>query len=127
MNSEEMLTSVPDFFSLVYYGTPPPFTGFPAAGRLFRYTRQTVEIVNVEEELAGEVALWPNPASDQLWMNVPDNWDASQEIRLLNMQGQTLWSQRLQPGRLSMDVSSLPNGTYLLRCGDRAQKLIVQH
>ena len=125
INSEESYSMVTDFFE-VAYTNPPAFTGFPTEGRLFRYTRQTVEVESVEEA-AWSMRVWPNPAQSHLTMELHSLKEGSTALRLTNMQGQTVWSQQAQQGRLRLDVSGLPNGMYLLQCGDRVKRVVVQH
>ena len=45
---------------------------------------------------------------------------------MVNAMGQTVWSERLSPGRQILDVSDLPNGMHLLIYEDRTQRVLIR-
>ncbi len=67
--------------------------------------------------LADQFAVWPNPAGQTLEITLP-RWDTGQpvEIQVNDIQGRPLLYRRLddQGNRLSLDLSSLSPGMYLL-------------
>ncbi len=62
---------------------------------------------------AFELLVYPNPASDRIFMQIPEGTIAH-SVELLNGQGKVVRRQALGPGRW-MDVSGLPVGLYTLR------------
>ena len=78
--------------------------------------------IEVPDEFSATV--YPNPASDVLYLSLPYNTEGQVDILMVNALGQPLWSEGgigLVPGTLiSMDVSFLKEGVYFLkiRSGD---------
>jgi len=77
-------------------------------------------------ELEGAIQLYPNPVSSSLTLDVPQGWASGVDVRMVNAIGQTVWSERLSPGRQILDVSDLPNGMHLLMYEDRTQRVLIQ-
>lgn len=73
--------------------------------------------------------IYPNPAIDQLHIVFPDN--LPKNIKLFNFQGMLINSLTVKSNIFDMDVSTLPNGIYLLEIQQGAakvtEKIIVQH
>ncbi len=61
-----------------------------------------------------QVLVYPNPASDKLYIN---SSDAIHKITLYSMDGRQLMSEYFQ-GNTSLDVASLPQGTYCYALAD---------
>lgn len=78
-------------------------------------------------ELEGTIQLYPNPVSSSLTLDVPQGWASGVDARMVNAMGQTIWSERLSPGRQILDVSDLPNGMHILMYEDRTQRVLIQH
>ena len=78
-------------------------------------------------ELEGVIQLYPNPVSSSLTLDVPQGLASGVDARMVNAMGQTVWSERLSPGRQILDVSDLPNGMHLLMYEDRTQRVLIQH
>jgi arylsulfatase A-like enzyme/PKD repeat protein len=56
-----------------------------------------------------QIDVWPNPAGDQIQMNIP----AAGQVRLVDMMGRTqLIRGDLEAGLISLDISDLPRGSY---------------
>jgi hypothetical protein len=69
------------------------------------------------------VKIYPNPAQEQVII------EAQQEISgklltVFNLQGQLITQQILQQ-KTTLNTNSWPNGTYLLRIGDAARRLVI--
>ncbi|MCB0643559.1 MAG: zinc-dependent metalloprotease, partial [Phaeodactylibacter sp.] len=64
----------------------------------------------VGEQPFGAVTVYPNPASDRLWV------EGGGAINLYNLKGQLVRQQRAAPGEVfSVDVRALPAGIYYLQ------------
>ena len=77
-------------------------------------------------ELEGAIQLYPNPVSSSLTLDVPQGWASGVDARMVNALGQTVWIERLFPGKQTLDVSDLPNGMHLLMYEDRTQRVLIQ-
>jgi Zn-dependent metalloprotease len=73
--------------------------------------------------------IYPNPVIDQLHIVFADN--AIRDIKLFNFQGVLIKNFTSKSNILNIEVSSLPNGIYLLeihQAGEKiTEKIIVQH
>ncbi|MDZ4148700.1 MAG: M4 family metallopeptidase [Flavobacteriaceae bacterium] len=73
--------------------------------------------------------IYPNPAIDQLHIVFADN--AIRKINLFNFQGVLIKNLTTKSNSLNIEVSTLPNGIYLLeihQAGEKiTEKIIVQH
>lgn len=63
---------------------------------------------------------YPNPTRDRIRLSEP----APDELRLYNAQGALL--QQLPKGTQTVELNSLPQGIYMLRCGDSTAKIVKQ-
>jgi len=72
--------------------------------------------------------VFPNPATDQLVIDLSDNINLSEPVlgTLVNMNGQTVHSFTLQQDNTQLDVSGLPSGIYVLRVMEGNVKVFVQ-
>jgi len=67
-------------------------------------------IRSAEVELKVEV--YPNPAKDVLYIELPDNQSAG-ELRLINTVGQTILSESLSENKNKIVLQDLPHGIYV--------------
>ncbi|KAA3635832.1 MAG: T9SS C-terminal target domain-containing protein [Bacteroidetes bacterium] len=81
----------------------------------------------------GDVRLFPNPASDQLQMNFFSKSEDQYTLNIFNMMGQLVKQVNVEtsPGKnnLQINVSELPQGTYLLKMGEEnvviSERLVI--
>ncbi len=72
----------------------------------------TVSINNlVENKDINKLNIYPNPASDIVIIENAEN----SKISIINMLGQVVFSQTLNNNNIKLNVSQIPNGTYLIR------------
>ena len=69
---------------------------------------------------AGGLRAYPNPTRDRLLLSRAPQ----AELCLFNMQGQCVL--RAEAGTQQLDLSALPQGVYLLRCGALQTKIVRQ-
>lgn len=77
---------------------------------------------------AAPFQIYPNPVREQLWVHFAQPLEADRLYTLLNAMGQTVQQGQLRAGtgEVSLDVSGLAAGAYLLRLGgDWAQRFVV--
>jgi hypothetical protein len=80
---------------------------------------QTTNIPNYPES---QISAFPNPFVGELSINSFQNIDAF----ILDLSGRVLESKHLQPGLTRISTASLKPGTYFLKAGKTAVKLIKQ-
>ena len=68
------------------------------------------------------VSVYPNPAHTMLYVRGVKG----EPVRLFDMQGRLLMqAEATGEETIQMDVSGLPNGIFLLRCGRRVARFVV--
>jgi len=73
-------------------------------------------ISTLPEAESGLKRVYPNPASETLHIELSDGMQGMSEIRLLNVFGeQVAGKERVCDSHISMDISNLPTGTYVLQ------------
>lgn len=68
------------------------------------------------------VEVFPNPASDELRISYPREWQ-SVKLQIFSLTGQEMLMQKIQ-AEDQLDISALPKGTYLMRLSDRDRPLV---
>ena len=66
--------------------------------------------------------LYPNPATNQVMLPGLQTGNAT----IVNANGQTVRNYMLKPGQEQMNVSDLPNGTYLLQAANRVYRFVKE-
>jgi len=95
------------------------------------------EIDNVgisEEETFGDVYIYPNPATNNLNINFNSEDMQSFDIKLMNMTGQVIYTERIEnhTGQFDkvIDISGFANGVYILNLngtkGIVTEKIIIR-
>ena len=79
---------------------------------------------------AGEMELWPNPASKLLMIRIPEQSPEEQEIRFYDMQGRMIWTAwSALPGEIALSPA-LVKGLYIVEIRTRntlfRSRLIIQ-
>lgn len=72
----------------------------------------TDAFTGVEELQASQLNLYPNPTTASLHLDIPGSMNST--IHILNMAGQRIQTAQVTPAAQSIDVSTLPTGTYIL-------------
>ncbi|MEQ8625239.1 MAG: T9SS type A sorting domain-containing protein [Vicingaceae bacterium] len=82
-----------------------------------------------EEKLASQFSFYPNPAKEQLTIEIPLNKDF-ELLEITNELGQVVYSNQITSKKVTVDLSQFSQGIYLvnLRSGDAilTRKLIVE-
>ena len=61
-----------------------------------------------------DLSIYPNPASSKLFLSGLNENFNNGEISVLDFSGRKIFSQKISSHQNEIDVSSLPNGVYLL-------------
>ena len=72
--------------------------------------------------------VFPNPASDQIFISTPNNQEPA-TATLYDLNGRLVQSLTVQQGVNTLNINSLPNGTYILRIATptkvQSQKVVI--
>lgn len=79
--------------------------------------------VAIEEVEETQLQVYPNPASNMLYVETAKGDGA---VELYNIQGQLVLRQKADEGKTTLRISHLPNGVYVLRCGEKVAKIVKQ-
>ncbi len=75
-----------------------------------------------------EVQIWPNPASSELWLSVPEAAGTSLVAEMTDLGGRPVLCRPAPSGRQTvLDVSGLSPGFYVLRCRDGSGCVVSVH
>ncbi len=70
---------------------------------------------NIQDVEAPGFKAYPNPATDMLTIDIPQSQSHRHHtIRVINMQGKTVWQQESDSHHHIIDVSALPMGVYMV-------------
>jgi hypothetical protein len=76
-----------------------------------------------------EIMVYPNPANTEISFYLNDPRSSSWELKIHNLNGAEIYKGQFPPGNNSLDVSSLPEGFYMMIFSDgtqiRYQKLVI--
>lgn len=86
---------------------------------------EAIRVIGIQtaEELRLPLHVYPNPTSGLVTINT--NCGEQQTLCIMSIEGSTM-KQIPVAGQTTIDTSSWPRGVYILRCGSRAEKLIVK-
>ncbi len=80
-----------------------------------------------ENSINTPFSVYPNPAKNSIWVNLPDEMNEDYIIEIKNSLGQLMLQSKRE---LSFDISSFPHGLYLISIQNKnvkaTQKLIIQ-
>jgi hypothetical protein len=87
--------------------------------------------LNAEEILEQQIQLYPNPASDVIYVSWPKSL-STHELSILNLQGQLIWSCKINAGETqrNIPVGQLESGNYLMKLETdqgSLQKLFIRY
>jgi len=89
----------------------------------------TVASTRVQDLETDGFAVFPNPVVDRLY--IVHNWQLGDVIELFDMNGQRVFYMHVETlhatspqNTISIDLSHLPSGTYLLRVGSRVVRIV---
>jgi hypothetical protein len=69
---------------------------------------------NIQNETFDEIGVYPNPATNELIINLPDNYNGSW-VSLISLSGKTVLSTKIFDLVNYIDTQSLNNGIYILK------------
>lgn len=78
-----------------------------------RYSDEVPQVPVETQYIASQIVVYPNPTVDVLYI---DNAEVG-EVRLYTADGRLLQVVEAHEGRVAVDMSAYPAGTYVLFCG----------
>lgn len=86
--------------------------------------------LGVSESLKTAINLYPNPANGIFELEIPETVKPL-AFDVMDLTGKTLLNRKAEPGKTSLDLTGLPNGTYLVRlltsAGSVTKKVMIMH
>ena len=81
--------------------------------------------------IPAEISVFPNPATDVVYLQVDSDVDRMFELKVVNLIGQTLLEDQITPNlRTEIDLRNFPPGVYFLQVSDGDNKtmkrLVIQ-
>jgi len=76
----------------------------------------------VGEHASSPLQVFPNPVTDKL--HITHEWQSGDVVELLDMNGRRLFSAQPNNYQFTIDMTPFPNGTYILRIGNRVAKIV---
>ncbi len=91
-------------------------------GRAFTYRPYSAPIVGINSASQPSLQVYPNPATSEVTIALGDGQPV--DIDLYDIRGQKVRSLHQAGGIVSINLSGLPQGIYILRCGSHATKIV---
>lgn len=86
-----------------------------------RITFSRPSVQSIDETTQGDIRLFPNPASQQVAIELPD--EEIHQLSIFSIDGRLMGKHNVRNGQ-TIDISSLPLGLYILRTEQHITKLI---
>ena len=91
------------------------------------HTYSQIKALSFEEELSSALTAYPNPTNGTVTITLNELIEV-QRVGLYNLSGNKLSgsTQSISPNKISVDLSNLPTGTYLVNYGNKSVKVMRQ-
>jgi len=87
------------------------------------YYNAPLGVASVNNESGAELKVFPNPASDNVNVEISSLVSGNVSVEILNLLGQKLSETSMINGRASINVASVPSGCYIVNCYRDGSKL----
>jgi Secretion system C-terminal sorting domain len=79
-------------------------------------------------DIANTISVYPNPAQDKVIFSFGQSLSKSQQLNVLNMQGQVVFSKQLPTGTMQYIMATdLPNGVYVVNVDEQSKRFVIMH
>ncbi|MFN8154061.1 MAG: CotH kinase family protein [Bacteroidia bacterium] len=107
------------------YARVPNGTGsFVIQGPTFSANNNTVGIDEISNSLPAQISLYPNPASEQVQIQLFDVQE--RDLEIFNAMGQNI-ERKSYSSFYNLTTFDWPAGVYYVRCGEAVKKLVIRH
>jgi hypothetical protein len=108
--------------STAYVGTPPCMPNYGLGAD----PCWPVSIGQLDNEVMSQLVTYPNPASDEIMVESESFRNNKYELSILNLFGQKVLEQKGKSfnDKLSIDISDLPKGVYVLRVNEFVRRVV---
>lgn len=83
--------------------------------------------ISVDEHVLAEPSIYPNPASSEIRITLPEHYRQWAEYQILDMSGRMITAGHLQVGEQTLDISGLSSGLHIMRMMTPDQQYISTH
>ncbi len=84
---------------------------------IVKFFTGTIDVTDIEEQTGTTLTVYPNPATNIIYV------DTKEEVKIFDLCGKRVLQSQ---GTSKIDISSLPDGMYFVRSGERCNKLVVR-
>jgi|688.fasta_scaffold553826_2 hypothetical protein len=121
-----LLVGAPQEFVLICFAGTLQLGNLSELPSLFE-TGKTAQLAKITSAIAAEFSISPNPASNQITVQLQDAQDVPDRIEILDAQGRQVLSQNIDPLTFqSVNIGSLSQGTYWVQLRTRTGKIGVK-
>jgi len=130
IQAQEVVATSGDYFenssgSISWTIGEPKIETFESANNIltqgFHQTKLTIISID-EEEMLGDISVYPNPAKQDLIIDIPSHYSDSFNALLYDAGGKLLSQKELISGTATMEMHNLATGTYYLRIINSVKK-----
>jgi hypothetical protein len=85
------------------------------------------KVASVNFGRSENIAVFPNPASDRLFIRMPDRSNFS-SVRIMDASGKLVLQRDIASSAIELDVRTLPKGWYVIQLigDDKVEKIFVK-
>ena len=80
----------------------------------------TINKLGLNSVEKSQFILYPNPTSEAIFIDAKE----VAELKIYSILGQEVMAQKLQPGKNTVRMNTLPKGTYIFHFGNETKKVI---
>jgi len=86
---------------------------------------------DTDDPVVGELDVFPNPAQDQILIDLPADFEGDKRIELFSYDGKRMLSGTINSfdQRATVDISAVPNGSYILKLSTKealfTEKIVI--
>lgn len=71
--------------------------------------------VGINDARNASISLFPNPATDRLFVQLAEDANTLSEISITDINGRVVFNQKIQQSSIDLNIASFPVGTYYLQ------------
>lgn len=107
-----------------YQGNRNPYIDHP--GWVYRAWYCSLVITATDETEERHIEIYPNPVSDNLWINIDFNKNEKYKILIFNVLGKMMFSKKDMTENSSVSLYNLPKGMYFIYIYTEGNNLLIK-